>query len=115
MLIMRILKETDSHPSANWIHTEVRKEMPTLSLGTVYRNLRLLKERGEILELGFGDFSRFDGNPHNHYHFKCEKCGHVFDVDLPLHRELDQEAAEKTGFVVLQHRLEFTGLCQGCQ
>lgn len=114
-LIMRVLKETSSHPSADWLYTEVRKEMPTISLGTIYRNLRLLKERGEILELDFGDCSRFDGRPNNHYHFKCEKCGHILDVGLPLHKDLDQEVAEKTGFVIWYHRLEFRGLCKVCQ
>ena len=114
--ILKVLRGTTSHPTADWIYDEVRKEIPNISLGTVYRNLRLLREGGEILELRLsGAFGRFDGNTDNHYHFRCEKCGRVFDVDEPVDRELDDRVAQKTGFRISHHRLEFRGLCQECQ
>ena len=114
--ILRVVKSTTSHPTADWIYDEVRKEIPIISLGTVYRNLKLLRESGEILELDFnGAFSRYDGKPYNHYHFRCEKCGRVFDVDEPVNRELDERIAQKTRFKISYHRLEFRGLCQECQ
>ena len=113
--ILRLLRSTTSHPTAEWVYGEVRKEIPNVSLGTVYRNLRLLSERGEILELAFnGGPSRFDGRTDNHYHFVCEKCGQVFDVDEPLHSELNESVAHKTGFKVSYYRLEFSGLCKKC-
>ena len=114
--IVRVLRSTISHPTADWIYDEVRKEIPNISLGTVYRNLRMLQESGEILEIGLNGISnRFDGNVDNHYHFMCEKCGRVFDVDEPLNKEIDVRVAQKTGFEVLYHRLEFRGLCRNCQ
>ena len=70
--IIRVLMSTTSHPTAEWVYEEVKKEIPNVSLGTVYRNLKLLKERGEILELEqTGHYRRFDGNSANHYHFRC--------------------------------------------
>ena len=114
--ILNFLKTTSSHPTANCIYEEVRKEIPNISLGTVYRNLRLLKQEDKILELDLaGSLSRFDGNTQSHYHFRCEKCGRVFDVDEPVDKESNERVARKTGFKVSHHILEFRGLCQDCQ
>ena len=114
--ILRVLRSTTSHPTADWIYAEVRKEIPNISLGTVYRNIKLLRQSGEISEIDFsGTLSRFDGNPDNHYHFRCEKCGRVFDVDEPVNKELDERVAQKTGFKISHHRIEFSGLCRECQ
>ena len=114
--ILRVVKGTTSHPAADWIYEQVRKEIPNISLGTVYRNLKLLKQEGEILELDFSNtLARFDGNIRNHYHFKCERCGRIFDVDEPLHKEIDKRISQKLGFKVFNHLLEFHGLCKECR
>jgi Fur family peroxide stress response transcriptional regulator len=114
--ILRVVKETSSHPTAEWIYEQVKKEIPNISLGTVYRNLKLLKQTGDISELGAaGTLSRFDGNFQNHYHFRCEQCGHLFDVDEPVDKVIDERVAQKTGFLVSYHCLEFRGLCNDCQ
>lgn len=114
--ILKVLKRTTSHPTADWIYEQVRKEIPNISLGTVYRNLRLMKDEGEVLELGLaGTLSRFDGNGENHYHFRCEGCGRVFDIDEPVDRAMDERVARKTSFEVSYHRLEFRGLCNECR
>lgn len=114
--ILRLLKSTTSHPTADWVYEQVRKEIPNISLGTVYRNLRVLKEEGQVTELDLnGTFSRFDSNTQNHYHFRCERCGSIFDIDEPGDREVDERVAQKTGFKVYYHRLEFRGLCKNCQ
>ena len=112
--VLRVLNGTTCHPTAKWIYEEVRKEIPDISLGTVYRNLKLLKRQGEISELDFATISRFNGNTQNHYHFKCEQCGRVFDVEGPVDTESDKQIAQKTGFKVSYHRLEFRGLCKDC-
>ncbi len=115
-IIMTVLKGTKSHPTADWIYQEVRKNLPRISLGTVYRNLKLLKERGDVLELQYGDGQRrFDGNPENHYHFNCQSCGKVYDVDEPLKSSMEVDLTDKLGFVVTHHRVEFYGLCRDCQ
>ncbi|HIC90692.1 MAG TPA: transcriptional repressor [Syntrophaceae bacterium] len=113
--ILEVLRATKGHPTADWIYSQVKPEFPRLSLGTIYRNLKLLKEQGEILELDFGStFSRFDGRSENHYHFICRKCGEVFDVDMPLDNNLNKKATKTTGFDIEDHRLVFYGLCKGC-
>lgn len=113
--ILNVLRSTTSHPTADWIYEEVRKQIPNISLGTVYRNLSILKEMGEVMELDFGStFSRYDGNPKNHYHFSCSQCGRVYDVNLDLLASLDEEASQATGHKINHHRLEFYGVCKQC-
>ncbi|MDK2879462.1 MAG: Fur family transcriptional regulator, peroxide stress response regulator [Thermoanaerobacteraceae bacterium] len=116
-LILKTLRSTKSHPTADWIYEKVKKEMPNISLGTVYRNLGTLKEMGEILELNYGSkFSRFDGNPENHYHFVCTRCGKVLDVEgCPVDKQLDETVSRENGVEVFFHRTEFYGLCRDCK
>ncbi|ADL08848.1 Fur family transcriptional regulator [Thermosediminibacter oceani] len=115
-LILEVLRSTRVHPTADWIYEKVKKKIPNISLGTVYRNLATLKKMGEIMELNYGSKnSRYDGKPENHYHFVCLECGQTFDVeDLPVNRELDKEVADRNGWEVFYHRLEFYGLCGDC-
>ncbi|RCW51369.1 MULTISPECIES: transcriptional repressor [unclassified Halanaerobium] len=114
--ILRVLKNTESHPTADWIYEQVKKEIPNISLGTVYRNLNVLSELGKIQILDYGStYSRYDGNPKNHYHFRCEKCGRVYDIHIDLFDDINKIVNEKTAFQVNEHRLEFTGLCPICQ
>ena len=114
--ILNVLRRTDSHPTADWIYDEVRKVIPNISKGTVYRNLKILKEDEEISELNLsGTVSRYEGNHKSHYHFRCEKCGRVFDLEEPVNKELDDRIAKNTGFKVKYHQLEFRGICEDCQ
>ncbi len=115
-LILEILRNTDTHPTADWIYEQARKQIPDISLGTVYRNLSNLKQAREIMELNYGStFSRYDGNPSNHYHFVCDMCGRVYDLDLPLLEHLEEEVENRTGMQVTRHRLEFYGYCRDCR
>ena len=114
--ILRILKNTTSHPTADWIHAEVRKEIPNISLATVYRNIRQLSEENVIMRLDISStFCRYDGNPQNHYHFRCECCQRIFDVNMPVLSDLDDKATQLTGFEVSHHILEFRGICRQCK
>ena len=114
--ILKVLRGTKSHPTADLVYDEVRQVIPNLSLGTVYRNLKLLTERGDIVEVDMsGDLSRYDACTDAHCHFRCEQCGRLFDIDEPLDGKLDKKVAQKTGFKVTRHRLEFHGLCTECQ
>lgn len=115
-IILDILRSTTSHPTADWIYEKAKKEIPELSLGTVYRNLKIMKESGEILELDYGSTqSHFDGNSENHYHFMCEKCGKIYDLDMPVKIDLEEEVKEKFNHDVKFHRLEFFGICNNCK
>ncbi len=114
--ILRVLKATKRHPTASWVYEQVRQEISNISLGTVYRDLKSLKQEGEISELGStGAQSRFDGTAENHYHFRCRQCSRIFDIGGPVDKEIDERLAQKTGFEVFGHRLEFHGLCKDCQ
>ncbi len=115
-LILKTLRGTKSHPTADWIYEQVKKKMPNISLGTVYRNLGILREMGEIMELNYGSkYSRFDGNPENHYHFVCTVCGAIIDVEnCPVEKKLDECVAEKNNVKVFSHRAEFYGICNKC-
>lgn len=114
-VILEVLRGTDCHPTADWVYQEVRKEMPHVSLGTIYRNLKTLSEHGEIQELAFGStHSRFDANAQGHYHFVCEGCGTIDDLDMGIVLELEEQVEKLGGYKVSSHRLEFYGLCPHC-
>lgn len=110
------MQGTSWHPSADWIYGEVRKEISNISLGTVYRNLNMLKAEGTIVDLSFaGSPSRYDGNCRPHDHFRCGKCGQVFDIEGRVNGDLDTKVAQDHGFDVLGYRLEFYGFCPDCR
>jgi Fur family peroxide stress response transcriptional regulator len=114
--ILRVVMDSKSHPRADWVYDQVRQEIPNISLGTVYRNLRSLAKSGEIRQLDIADgTSRFDGNTDSHYHFRCERCGRIFDLDEPVDQSISQRVAKNTGFKVYRQRMELIGLCNACQ
>ena len=113
--ILELLRSTDTHPTASWIYDRLKKEFPALSLGTVYRNLRILQEQGEITHLDFGStFDRFDGRVEPHYHFICERCGKITDVMVPALKDIEGSFSPELGGKVLRHRIEFFGICSYC-
>lgn len=114
-IILDVLRSVKTHPTAEWIYQEARQQIPGLSLGTVYRNLNLLRDNGEIMELNYGSSqSHFDGTAANHYHFQCRDCGGVYDLDLPLIKNIETKAAGINGHHIEGHRLEFFGICEAC-
>lgn len=114
--ILKILRDNRYHPSADQIYDAVRKEIPNISKGTVYRNLQILREDGAISELNLNaTLSRYEEKQDKHYHFRCEQCGRVFDLDEPVNTEIEKKIAERTGFRVSSHQTEFWGLCRDCQ
>ena len=115
-LILEELRRVRTHPSADEVYAMVRRRMPRISLGTVYRNLETLSELGEIqkLEAG-GALKRFDGNPKNHYHIRCTCCGKVVDAPFDVMERLEERLDTPDGFLVFGHRLEFFGICAECR
>ncbi len=115
LAILEVLRGTASHPDADWVHREVRRKLPHISLGTVYRNLAELARAGLIQELVLGQASHWDGRVAAHEHLVCVRCGRVTDVELPvLSVELDRAAAQVSGYAIRGHHLQFTGLCPDC-
>ena len=114
--ILRAVINSKDHPRADWVYDQVRQEIPNISMGTVYRNLNSLARSGEIRQLDIADgTSRFDGNTDDHYHFRCEECGHIFDLDEPVDQAISERVARNTGFRVYRQRMELIGLCNACQ
>lgn len=114
--ILRLLRGGYCHLTADQVYDEVRKEIPSISKGTVYRNLRVLQEMGLVSELNLNDtVSRFEAKRDGHYHFHCERCGRVFDIDEPINKELNRRIADRTGYKISYHQLEFRGSCHDCQ
>jgi Fur family transcriptional regulator, peroxide stress response regulator len=114
--ILKVLRNTRSHPTADQIYDEVRKDIPKISKGTVYRNLQVLAEDGVISVLNItGTQGRYEIKQESHYHFRCEKCGRVVDLNEPIDKDLDEKIATKTGFTISYHQTEFRGLCKDCQ
>ena len=114
-LVLRILRSTKNHPTADWIYESARKNLPNISLGTVYRNLNLLKDEGKIQELCYGKgVCRYDGDLRDHYHVRCLECGSVEDVPHISPRASSCEIENLTGYRIHAHRLEFVGLCPNC-
>ena len=116
MAIADILAKSEGHPSAETIHARIKPVFPTLSLATVYRNIMLIKSLGEVLELGFPDGSnRYDGHrPYPHPHLICVKCKKIVDSDLGRLDEIKEEIALENHFKILNHRLDFFGICSDC-
>ena len=115
-VILQVLRKNQViHRSADEVYEIVREQLPRISLGTVYRNLEILCELGEIQKLEFGGtLKRFDGNPDLHYHIRCTLCDRVDNVDLGPVKNIEAEIADSTEYKILGHRLEFIGLCPEC-
>ena len=114
--ILGILQSVSNHPSAEWIYQEARKQVPGISLGTVYRNLNQLRDNGEINELHYGgNQSRYDGRIEQHSHFYCLNCGDIQDLSISPIRAIETRAKEAEGLLITGYRLEYYGLCQVCQ
>ena len=117
LAILKILAKSENHPEVEWIYRKIKNKFPTTSLATVYKTISLLKELGEVLELGFADQgSRYDGNrPKPHPHIICTSCGAIVDPEFSTMEKLAEEMAEKSGYEITNHRLDFFGLCPKCR
>jgi Fur family ferric uptake transcriptional regulator len=115
-VILEELRKVTTHPTADEVCQMVRRRMPRISLGTVYRNLEILSDYGLVQKLELaGSQRRFDGNTNPHYHVRCNGCNRV--EDLPAQPISIPETAiqEMTDFEITGHRVEFYGLCPGCK
>lgn len=103
------------HPTADVVYENVRKEFPNISLGTVYRNLTLLSDMGELLRLRVGDgIDHFDATTAPHYHFICHKCGKVVDLNIDHIGSIDDIAGENFTGTIEGHVTYFYGTCEDC-
>ena len=115
--ILTIFLGSCDHPSVEQVYQQVKANFPTTSLATVYKTVHLLKDIGEILEIGTPEGrNRFDGiSPHPHPHLLCTRCKTIIDPELSLLSKLTAEVEASSGFRVTSHQLNFYGICPFCQ
>lgn len=114
-LILEILRRTDDHPTAELIFSRARKRMPSISRGTVYRNLKILRKAGRIRELVIDPgVVRYDCDMREHYHIQCEHCGRIDNLPHVVPRIPCSDIAAATGYQVYSHQFTVSGLCPVC-
>jgi len=114
--VYRALINTDTHPTAEEIYQEVRKEMPAISLDTVNRTLLTLAEIGAAFVVeGTGQPRRFDGGLEDHQHFLCIRCGKIIDFHYPPFDNITLPPEIEGKFKVLRKTVYLEGLCNACQ
>lgn len=113
--ILELVRETESHPTADEVYRRVRRRMPHISLGTVYRNLELLSERGLVRRLGQASSQRrFDGRVEEHYHVRCLGCNRVEDISVKPAIPAARAVGRASSYEIVGHRLEWVGFCPKC-
>ncbi len=115
-LVLEAVKKLQCHATADEIYNEIVRDYPTISRGTVYRNLQRLCEMGEIRKREIpGGADRFDHLCSDHYHVRCIKCGRVFDVDMEHIPDLEEHVRDAHGFSFTGHDIIFQGVCPECR
>lgn len=116
LAIIKILAASKGHPCVETIYKQIKRDFPTMSLATVYKNVAIIKDIGEVLELELTTGNRYDGNnPDPHPHLICTKCKKIVDPKMKSLQNLIDKMAKETGYKITNHRLDFFGLCLDCQ
>ena len=115
-LVLQAVLDLKNHPTPEEVYEYIRKNHPTISKGTVYRNLNVLVDQGLLLKVDVPDSAnRVDHTLKTHYHIRCRKCGRVFDMDMPdMTEEIKSMIRGTNGFEIEKYGLFFTGTCPEC-
>ena len=113
---METIRHLKTHPTAAELYETVRKTLPNISLGTVYRNLELLAQMGLVGKIETEHSKvRYDGDTEPHYHIRCQQCGRLENVYMPPEGFINDTIRNLEGFTVVDHTLEFVGICPECK
>lgn len=113
--MLKLMRSTTCHPSADWVHRELRQQYPDVSLGTVYRNLKQLTEEGLIKSVGVvNGQERFDACLAPHSHFVCNRCGQMIDLPDCVPGDIIAPLGEEYGFTVQSCEFHIYGTCSDC-
>ena len=113
MILEAVMARCD-HPTADQIYLDVRARDERISRGTVYRNLGILSEDGDITNVKVPTADRYDSRRERHYHLFCTRCGRVFDAPMSYHGEWDDTILPESNFKINRHRVVFEGICSEC-
>ena len=108
------LQSRYDHPTAEEVYLSVKKEIPSISLATVYRNLCFLNDEGKIFSISGRDAIHYDAHLHEHNHLMCRDCGRIFDVDICIDSSFLDDANTNFNGCVDGYSLLFHGLCKAC-
>lgn len=113
--IYEIILSDKSHPTAICIYEKLKRKMPAVSLGNLYRNLGILVEEGRVIKRKFADDTEhYDAITSAHYHFVCEKCGKITDFEMPVQKNITVKAQKLCGHELTGHTIQFFGICENC-
>ncbi len=114
-LVLETVRELKCHATADEVYQSIVKRHPDISRATVYRNLNLLSDLGDIRRREMpGGADRYDHQCHDHYHARCVQCGRILDVDMEFIADLDQRIKDARGFAFTGHDIVFRGICPEC-
>lgn len=112
--ILKYVRSTKTHPTAEMVFEALKDEIPQLSLATVYRNLKLLTSDGSIVRIPL-PIERYDATLDEHSHFWCRECNRVLDLDLDETSRRLREEAEESEHRIDRVEIMFTGICSECE
>ncbi len=114
--IFELIQKSSEHPTAQNIYEILKNEIKSLSIGNVYRNIRILIEQGFIIGRDFGDrIEHFDAMIQIHYHIICEKCNTVSDFIMPVQESITKNAQKISKHTITSHTIQFYGICEKCK
>lgn len=115
-LVLQAVRDLKNHASADEVYSKISETHPSISKGTVYRNLNILAEEGKILKVEIpGAADHFDHQCHDHCHVRCIKCGSVGDVDMENAPDILNNIKDSRGYKILSYGLIFNGICPSCK
>jgi len=112
--ILKIVQSTIMHPTADWVYDKVRKVIPNISLGTVYRNLNQLVSMDKINQVYDGPVVRYDGYLKPHDHFRCEQCGRIYDIEKNGTSVIDN-INDQVKHTIKGYSMQLEGVCETCE
>ena len=113
-LILNIVQDTRTHPTADYVYENARKELPNVSLGTIYRNLGQLVENNQLKSLNIDGTIHYDAFLDDHQHFQCKSCNRVFDIELNT-KDFVSKVESNTNHIIDGCQIHLVGICNDCQ
>ncbi|MCJ7802362.1 MAG: transcriptional repressor [Candidatus Marinimicrobia bacterium] len=113
-LILNIVQDTRTHPTADYVYDKARNELPNVSLGTVYRNLGQLVDSKLLKSINIDGIIHYDAFLDDHQHFQCKSCNRVLDIELNA-KDFISQVESKTNHIIVKCKIHLVGICKDCQ